>query len=76
MSSLKSGIDVVEFLNTVSECHGDVWFCTDEGDQINLKSELSRYLFAVIAGNKKIMSSGQLRLDEEQDAPLLSRFMA
>ena len=43
---LNPNIDINEFLKVVSTCKGDVLFETPEGDQMNLKSELCRFVFA------------------------------
>lgn len=41
---LRSEADVQEFLDAVSQCGGDVYLKSPEGDIFNLKSSLSRYI--------------------------------
>lgn len=36
--------EVDSFINTINECTGDVWLESIDGDKINLKSKLSRYI--------------------------------
>lgn len=43
---LKPSIEITEFLKAVNTCKNDVLFETPEGDQMNLKSELCRIVFA------------------------------
>ena len=45
--------DVVLFLETVNKCEGDVFLTSNQGDKINLKSELSQYVaIAALLGEK------------------------
>ena len=41
---LRSEADVQEFLDAVSQCGGDVYLKSPEGDIFNLKSSMSRYI--------------------------------
>ena len=36
--------EVNDFLDVLDRCEGDVWLQSTEGDKINLKSSLSRYV--------------------------------
>ena len=53
--TLTSHTDFAAFLEAVQQCRGEVLFCTREGDKLNLKSTLSRYLFAALAGNEELL---------------------
>ena len=53
--TLTSHTDFAAFLEAVQQCRGEVLFCTQEGDKLNLKSTLSRYLFAALAGNEELL---------------------
>ncbi len=48
---LRHQIEPVHFLKAVNRCRGEVVLTTGEGDCLNLKSTLSRYIFAVNAVN-------------------------
>ena len=53
---LKEGIDLVAFFRRVKECKGDVFLETEEGDQLNLKSALSQYVFVVLTEQREILT--------------------
>lgn len=72
---LKTNIDYTAFLFKVRECQGNVSFCTDAGDCLNLKSMLSEYIFLSAAISTALAAHGQLICDEPQDAALLADFM-
>ena len=44
---LKKDVSTVNFINRVEQCTGEVIYETAEGDRLNLKSQLSKYLFLV-----------------------------
>lgn len=72
---LRQNTDMVCFLQTVEKCSGEVSFTTTQGDQLNLKSELSKYVFAVVAANPDIIKNGQIVIQNEGDAALLRDFL-
>ena len=45
---LRSEADVQEFLDAVSQCGGDVYLKSPEGDIFNLKSSMSRYISSTV----------------------------
>lgn len=48
---LKNNVNIPSLLEAVQKCDHEVLFVTSEGDQLNLKSTLSQFVFtAVIAG--------------------------
>ena len=57
--TLTSHTDFAAFLEAVQQCRGEVLFCTREGDKLNLKSTLSKYLFAALAGNEELLRKGK-----------------
>ena len=76
MKTLKSDIDVIEFLNTASDCRGDVWFYTAAGDEINLKSELSKYVFLTAAAQPGVLETAEVKVSADADLEYLGRFFA
>ena len=71
---LRSEADVQEFLDAVSQCGGDVYLKSPEGDIFNLKSSMSRY----IAIGRLIEESGdslELFADSKEDEARLIRFL-
>ena len=48
---LKKDANLPDFLRTVAQCKDDVYFKTTQGDVLNLKSELSKYIFLAAAAS-------------------------
>lgn len=72
---LKENCDIVAFLHAVQQCRGEVFLVTKEGDRLNLKSTLSRYVFAVIAENGKLMAESRVECGEP-DRKVLEAYIA
>ena len=47
---LKKNVSLKDFIDTVKRCQHDVYFESNEGDHLNLKSTISQFVFAS-AGN-------------------------
>ena len=71
---LKENADVVAFLKKVKECRGEVYFVTDEGDRLNLKSTLSQYMCALLVNQKEILGRSRIECSEE-DGRCLAEFL-
>lgn len=71
---LKEGITVSELLKQIQLCRGEVEFRTSEGDCLNLKSELSKYLFAAICERRDFMEKGSLDCEDKNDRQALLGF--
>ena len=72
---LRRDIDIEKFLEKAEKCEGDVRFCTERGDVLNLKSVLSQYVFAVAAREEGYIQTGRLEFGRESDVGLLREFM-
>lgn len=68
-------IDMLEFFQRIQRCEGTVEFCTQEGDCLNLRSTLSKYLFVTLGENEALMQSGRLICSHESDYQLLAEFL-
>lgn len=72
--ALKQNIRMTDFSLTVNRCEGDVTLETKDGDVLNLKSELSKYIFLAIS-----LDSNELELSRisctSQDAALLTDYI-
>ena len=67
--------DIPRFLQAVQNCRGDVRFTTPEGDDLDLKSALSQFVFAaVVAGQLKDMR-GDIQLQDPEDFFVVQRFL-
>ena len=67
-------INVEELLLAIDSCSGDVYFVTNEGDKINMKSQLCRMIgiLSVIEGGQ--FSGGRFECQYPEDASKLFRF--
>ena len=72
---LKETANVLNFLDAVRECKGDVIYRTDEGDRLNLKSVLCCYIFATVAKNAKLRNMSTIDCDEPDDEEKLKPFL-
>ena len=72
---LKSNVSPSEFLQRVDQCAGEVLYKTTEGDILNLKSQLSKYLFliAVNAPKTTALHYGEITCEPE-DCEILRVF--
>lgn len=71
---LKEDVDLILLFKTVQSCYGEVFFCSAEGDKLNLKSTLSQYLFSALINRKDLLATGRIVCDEQGDIPILSEF--
>ena len=72
---LSENADLSQFLSTVQSCRGEARFCTQQGDELNLKSTLSQYLFAALAGNEALLQKGSIVCSLPEDIAMLSDFL-
>ncbi len=71
----KKNADYMKFFATVKKCKGDVLFYTLEGDQLNLSSTISHFLFMTMMGHEGSMISGDVKCVNEEDIELLKEFL-
>ena len=70
---IKKEIELVDFLYTIEEAKGSVWLVSQQGDQYNLKSTLSRYV-ALGALINDCSDELELFCQFPEDEPLFYRF--
>lgn len=75
MYYLKSDVDIAQFLLTTAKCAGDVYFCTKNGDQLDLKSELMRFVFASQMRNEGFLYESTIRLADENDLKIIAAYV-
>ncbi len=75
LMELKKNTDVVDFLKIVSQCRGEVTYSTPEGDQLNLKSVLSQYVFGVLAARPDMLRTGKITCEFPEDYQTLQGFL-
>ena len=74
---LRLDVSLPEFLRSVAACAGDVLYSTPEGDHLNLKSQLSKYIFLAAADKKDsaMLLSGRVVCSESADIDRLSSYL-
>ena len=72
--ALKPKIPITDFSLAVNRCAGQVIFETLDGDVLNLKSELSKYIFLAVAADADCLKTGKVSCSP-QDATLLMDYI-
>ena len=72
--ALKPKIRMADFILAAGHCEGNVTFETGEGDVLNLKSELCKYIFLAVSLDSKCLESGKI-ICSPQDAALLADYV-
>lgn len=72
---IKHSANLLEFLKTVNSCESDVLFTTKDGDVLNLKSELSRYVFAALTPNTELLYSAVIICKDDRDYIRLEEYL-
>lgn len=69
---LKIGLECAQFMRAVDRCRGLVLLKTARGDTLNLKSDLSRFVFVSAFGNTNLMLDATLELTDPGDYACLA----
>lgn len=72
---LKKDINLLEFFQAVHRCRQDVFFYSSEGDQLNLKSMLSQYMFSAVFNDKALIGQGKIVFANQDDYSSLRTFL-
>lgn len=72
---LKDTVDVSAFLQAVHRCDKDVFFCSREGDKLNLKSKLSQFVFAALLQKPELIFLGEIVCEGKNDLLYLKDFL-
>lgn len=72
---LKKEVDIQNFLETILTCKGEVFYHTRDGDHLNLKSQLSQFVFAIIYSKGHDMLTGEIMITDQADMHLLSDYL-
>ena len=68
---LKNINNLEQFFETVDKCKGDVYLTTSEGDRLNLKSQLTKYITLAALCHSTVISEMNLEVSNPEDMPLL-----
>ena len=72
---LKENINMSDFVEVAKGCSGEVFFHSDEGDIINLKSLLSQYVLASIACKPGLLKNARVVCTQDEDYAKLADFL-
>lgn len=74
---LKDDATLTDLLHAVDQCTQDVLFKTNEGDVINLRSQLSKYIFLASATTAKpdFLALGTIECKCTEDRELLAAYL-
>lgn len=67
--------NVDEFFKVIEGCSGDVYLVSNEGDRINLKSRLSKYLALATVFSSDIIESVELVVSDPEDTKKMLNYM-
>lgn len=71
----RKNISYQAFFADVQSCRGTVYFMTDAGDQLNMKTTLSQLLFTTKIADTDEPIEGKIHCSEDRDYELLSRYL-
>lgn len=74
---LTENCNLPAFLRAADCCAGEVTFQTPEGDVLNLKSQLSKYVFLAAAASPemRLLAEGEVFCGNPADEALLAEFV-
>lgn len=72
---LKSDIDYAAFFKQAKHCQGNVYYHTEEGDHMNLKSVLSMYVFATLNAASDAFPKGESSVIAPEDYDRLMDYL-
>ena len=72
---LSKNINYRLFLQSIQECKGNVSYVTKDGDQLNLKSELCKYLFISAIPASGLLDHGQVICSDTADYLILKPYL-
>lgn len=67
--------DIKGFFQTIEKTEGDVYILTNEGDRINLKSNLSRFVAFIDLFSSGTIKEMELQAENPRDKALLLKFL-
>jgi len=72
---IKPNANLQNFLKDVHCCRGSVFYRTEEGDKINLKSQLSQYLMVMAFHDEELSIDGSIVCTNEGDRKHLAGYL-
>lgn len=72
---LKANISLSAFFTAAQSCVGTVYFVTEDGDQLNMKTTLSQFLFTTTVSNATEPVEGLIHCSVERDYERLKEYL-
>lgn len=72
---LKQPFNAVDFFKTIDRCSGEILLRTKEGDILNLRSQLCRFVFAVAISEKSFFEGAKVECSESSDYDALRDYL-
>jgi hypothetical protein len=72
---IKNDIDINQFFQSIKKCNGEVFFDTDDGNHLNLKSQLSQFFLAILYAKNKDLLGGEIHLTDPSDSSVLHSYL-
>ena len=72
---IKPNANIPRFLQAVQSCRGAVRYTTPEGDDLNLKSTLSQFVFAAVVAGQLEEMHGDIKLQNSEDFSVVQSFL-
>lgn len=72
---LKANISLSDFFADAQSCMGTVYFVTEDGDQLNMKTTLSQFLFSTTVSNSTEPIEGKIHCSVERDYERLAKYL-
>lgn len=72
---LKEDTNLSEFIKNVNSCKGEIYFETEEGDSLALKSVLCQFIFCTLFERPDILYRGTVRIERYEDETVLQQFL-
>lgn len=72
---LNPSANLLEFLEQVAKCEGTVLLQTPQGDALNLRSELCRFIFMCASTNKNLLQDADIQCSCSTDYQLLEKYL-
>ena len=72
---LKKNVSLKDFIDTVKRCQHDVYFESNEGDHLNLKSSISQFVFASAGNDEEYLHQGTIVCESVSDYATLADYI-
>jgi len=72
---LNSDANIINLIQKVKLCKGDVHLITEEGDNLNLKSQLCQFAAVALVAKPEILIRAKIVCDDKSDEDLLKEYI-